>query len=189
MKGVLMAVVLVAAGLEVGCASRGVAAFEGKRAALLAGMDDFNLLLLGSGVEAQALPAWDITETEAQRLLAELKLISPTMKTYGPRRVAEVLLMEVYTMGETVPRSEMNRRLKRYEKLAVVTSEGFMCWALTGEVVEWLGKVEVVGGQGKVRGYFVGQLYGRAGGAGWRQEQWTEDWAERMAAMGERPSR
>lgn len=181
----VVAAVLVATG----CAGRGVVAFEGRRAALLAGLDDFNLLLLGSGLEAQELPVADVTATEAQRLLAELKLKSPTMTTYAPRRVAEVLLMEVFTMGEVVTREEMNRRLKRYEKLAVLTPEGFMSWALTGEVAEWVGKVEVVRGTGKAHGYTVGYLYGRTGGAGWRQEEWTEGWAERMAGLGEATSR
>ncbi|MFY0584319.1 hypothetical protein ACN28S_67420 [Cystobacter fuscus] len=36
--------------------------------------------------------------------------------------------MEVLTMGESVTREEMNRRLKRYQKLAVLTPEGFMSW-------------------------------------------------------------
>jgi len=181
---VVAALVMVA-----GCAGRGVVAFEGRRAALLAGLDDFNLLLLGSGIEPQELPVAEVTATEAQRLLAELKLKSPTITTYAPRRVAEVLLMEVLTMGESVTREELNRRLQRYQKLAVLTPEGFMSWALTGEVAEWVGKVEVVSGMGKAHSYTVGYLYGRAGGAGWRQEEWTEGWAERMGVLAEATSR
>jgi len=171
-----------------GCAGRGVAAYEEQRATLTR-VDDFNLLLLGSGVRAQALAKGDVTEAEAQRLLGELRYKPELFNTFGPRRVAEVLLWEVFASGESATREEMNRRLARYEGLVVMTPEGLMTVALTGEVVEWVGRVEVVKGLGQARGYTVGGLYTQAGGAGWRQVEWTEGWAERMVAQGAAASR
>lgn len=179
----------VAAVVLGGCARNGaavsVAEYEKRRAALSV-VDDFNLLLLEGGLSVQLLPRGEeLTVKEAERLLAELRLRASSASAYGPQRVAETLLREVLGSKESVKREELNRRLRRFEGRAVLTPEGFMSWALTGEPVEWMGRVEVVGGKGRVRGYEVGLLYAPGGVGGWKEVEWVEEGTEeRTVAQG-----
>lgn len=172
MKRTLWAVAVVAVVLG-GCARNGASVYESRRQALSV-VDDFNLLLLASGLPPHLLPSGgEVTEKEAERLLAEVKLRSAGPGTSAPQLVAEALLLNVALGDKPMPRVEVNQRLKRFEGLAVLTREGFMAWALTGEPVEWVGKVEVVGGVPRARGYEVGALHAPSGRA-WRQVEWVE---------------
>lgn len=171
MKTTLWAVAVVV--VLGGCVRNGAAVYEPRRQALSV-VDDFNLLLLASGLPPHLLPSGgEVTGKEAERLLAEVRLRSAGPGTRAPQLVAEALLWDVALGDKPVPRAEVNRRLQGFEGLAVLTREGFMAWALTGETVEWVGKVEVVGGVPRARGYEVGALHAPSGRA-WRQVEWVE---------------
>ena len=172
MRRTLWAVTMVVA--LGGCARTAPGVYAPQRRALSV-VDDFNLLLMTGGLPAHLLPSEGrVTVKDAQRLLAELKLRRTGPSTYAPQQVVEALLRDVLTANKELPRAEVNRRLQKFEGLAVLTPEGFMAWALTGEPVEWEGGGEVVGGVPRARGYVVGSLYAPSGSRDWRQVAWTE---------------
>lgn len=175
----LTQVAVVAVLVGCGCASNKqpqLGEYEARRK-VLASVDDFNVLLLAGGVPAQRLLTREVVDAaEAERLLAELRLREASASTYGPRMTAEALLTAVVSAKKAASREELNRRLQGFRGLTVLTREGLLVSALTGEVVEWLGPVEVADGVAQARGNPVGALYAAgAGGEGWRKVAWEEE--------------
>jgi hypothetical protein len=157
--------------LPLGCAQKAEGLY-GPTRTVLEGLDDFGLLLLSAGVVPEALPAGqEVTVEEAGRLrlLLTLLLADGSMQRYGPRVTADFLLAELRSGGKSVPRTILNERLRRFERLAVLRPDGYLASVISGTALQCVGPVQVQDGALVAGGYKLGALY-TPEGSGFRED-------------------
>lgn len=168
MPGCLASILLLLP-VHTGC-SRGTEGVFGRTRALLAGADDFSMLLIGAGLSPEELPQADeVTLQEARRLRLLLSLARNSLRGFGPNITADYLLAEVVTKGEAVSRTELGERLRRFDALAVLRPDGYIVAAMTGTPLECVGPVGVRNGALRAGDYRLGAFYTNEG-QGYRED-------------------
>ncbi|WP_434387748.1 Tox-REase-5 domain-containing protein [Melittangium boletus] len=100
----------------------------------------------------------------ARSLWAALARTPPTPRTFAPRRVLAWLLSETLQGGEPVVHAELQRRVRRFERLVLVRPDGYLVTALGGHPLQRRGPVHLVDGQWRVGHLVVGDFYVSHGG-------------------------
>lgn len=161
--------VLLLLPLHSGCIRKTEGVFSRTRT-VLAGTDDFGMLLLGAGLAPEELPPGEeITVQEAQRLRLLLTLARNSLRGFGPNVTADYLLAEVVDKREPVSRAGLTERLRRFEALAVLRPDGYIVSAMTGVPLECVGPVGVQNGALRAGDYRLGAFYSN-GGQGYRED-------------------
>lgn len=157
-------------------------AFYGNTRAIMAGTDDFGMLLLSAGVAPEALPtskALTVAEAERLRLMLTLLLADGSMQRYGARLAADFLASEVIAGGKAVSRATLGERLRRFERLAVLRPDGYLASVSTGSPIQCVGPIQVQNGALRSGAFTVGAFYAPEG-SGFREV--TELYAGRARA-------
>ncbi|NVJ09774.1 hypothetical protein HUW63_31695 [Myxococcus sp. AM001] len=128
--------------------------------------DAFEALLARAGLgDASLLPrrAQQLTPATAARLLNRLMERPVTLGNFPSRMAAGHLLREVLERGE-VSRAELLRRVQRFGSVAVLRSDGYLAWTLSGRTQQRVTHVEWKGGAFRAHGFELGRFYdGRTG--------------------------
>jgi hypothetical protein len=124
-------------------------------------VDYFQGLLVRGGVPPSALPkdGRTLTPEDAARLLSCLLAAEVPLRDFGPWRMAAHLLWEVIHGGAPVARSELQARMRRFQPLLVLRTDGFLVRATTGRAVQQVGDVELLEGALRAEGFQVGPFY------------------------------
>ncbi|WP_257451390.1 restriction endonuclease fold toxin 5 domain-containing protein [Archangium lipolyticum] len=125
-------------------------------------LDYFQGFLVQAGVPSTAVPRDGRTLSPQQALeLVPYLLATPvTLGSFGPRRMAAHVLMEVATGGELVTRDELHARMRRFSRLLVLRPDGYLVKVTSGEAVQKAGQV-VLAEDGTLRAgrFEVGPFY------------------------------
>ncbi len=100
----------------------------------------------------------------ARALWAVLAQTPSTPRAFAPRRVLAWLLSEALQGGESVVSAELQRRVRRFERLVLVRPDGYLVTALGGHPLQRLGPVRLVDGEWRVGSLVVGDFYVSHGG-------------------------
>ncbi|MFP2927224.1 hypothetical protein ACLESO_18910 [Pyxidicoccus sp. 3LG] len=142
----------------------------GSTRAVLAGTDDFGMLLISAGLSPEELPQGEeVTVPQASQLRLLLSLAGNSVRGFGPNVTADYLLAEVVARGEAVSRSTLAERLRRFEALAVLRPDGYIVAAMTGKPLECVGPLGVENGALRAGDYRLGAFYANEG-QGYRED-------------------
>ncbi|EPX60210.1 hypothetical protein D187_002296 [Cystobacter fuscus DSM 2262] len=101
---------------------------------------------------------------QARQLLRGLARTPVTHRSFAPRRVLFWLLREVLEGGERVEYADLKWRTERFWLLVMVRPDGYLVAALTGEPLQRMGPLRLVGGEWRVGALAVGDFYFSRGG-------------------------
>ena len=167
--GLFLAFVLLAS-VPVACASNSPPqAFASTRDAL-AELDEFGVLLLGTGLPVEVIPSGrEVSPEQARRLLVYFSFLPYSPQHYGPRFVAAELLRAIENHGQAVSRWELSRKVQDYRNLFLLQPDGYLAAALTGRPAVCVGPVEPrEDGAGAGR-FEMGAFYTRDEEDNWQQ--------------------
>jgi hypothetical protein len=124
-------------------------------------LDYFQGLLVRGGVPPSALPkdGRTLSPADAVHLLSSLLAAEVPLRDFGPWRMAAHLLWEVIRGGAPIPRSELHARMRRFQPLLVLRTDGFLVRATTGRAVQQVGEVQLLEGALRAEGFQVGPFY------------------------------
>ncbi|OJH37453.1 Tox-REase-5 domain-containing protein [Cystobacter ferrugineus] len=101
---------------------------------------------------------------QARQLLRGLARTPVTPRSFAPRRVLFWVLREVLEGGERVEYADLKWRTERFWLLVMVRPDGYLVAALTGEPLQRMGSLRLVGGEWRVGALAVGDFYFSRGG-------------------------
>jgi hypothetical protein len=137
----------------------------------IAQMDDFNMLLMKAGVDAEDFPAGDaLSVQQANDLLLWLrfKISDGNVPAYGPRIMASFLLEEGLKTGD-ISRRALIRSLHLHTSLTVLNPEGHLVMAYSGAPLRCVGPLHIQNGVPTAGAYRVDAFYVQEGDT-FRQE-------------------
>jgi hypothetical protein len=116
---------------------------DGRPHAVPMSLDWFQGFLVEAGVPSSALPedGRTLSPEQAMELLPHLLATPVTLGNFGPRRMAAHLLLEVATEGSPVSRDELHARMRRFARLLVLRTDGYLVKPATGVAVQKVGEV------------------------------------------------
>lgn len=129
-------------------------------------VDAFEKLLVLAGLgDADVLPPRvnPFIPEEAARLLALLVETPVTLGNFPPRMAVGHLLREVLEGGE-VSRTELLRRVERFQGVAVLRPDGYLAWVRNGRTQQRVAEVAWKDGAFRAHGFELGRFYGSQGG-------------------------
>jgi hypothetical protein len=118
-------------------------------------LDWFQGLLLRAGVPFEDLPedGRRLRPQEAQALLEKVLSAQAALRDFGPWRMGAHLLWEVAQGHEAVSRRELHARMRRFQSLFVLRPDGCLVRATTGQAVQCVGEVTLLGGELRADGF------------------------------------
>ncbi|WP_240358338.1 hypothetical protein [Myxococcus vastator] len=140
--------------------------FLGDRSQRGAESDSFAALLRTAGLDerdARPISGSALTPTQAARLLETLLGKDVSLGQFPARLAVGFMLREVLATGE-VSRAELERRVARFDHLAVLRPDGCLAWVRSGRTQQRVAPVEWRDGAFRSRGFELGRFYdGRTG--------------------------
>jgi hypothetical protein len=124
-------------------------------------VDDWERLLAVAGLEARderPPTGGPLTPKQAERLLKVLLGKPVTLGTFPARMAVGHLLRQVLEQGEVSP-AELQRRVVRFYRVAVLRPDGYLAWVRDGRTQQKVAPVEWKDGAFRARQFELGRFY------------------------------
>ncbi len=106
----------------------------------------------------------ELEPEDAQALWEALTKTKATVGNFAPRRALSFVLGQVLARGEAVEYAQVLERVRALRFLTVMRPDGYLAWALDGDPLQRMGRVEVREGRWMAGRYEVGAFYWNKGG-------------------------
>ena len=128
--------------------------------------DDFQGLQEASELDEESWhEAGEELEVEDARALWEaLTKTKTTLRNFAPRRALAFVLGQVMARDEEVEYARVLERVRALRFLVVMRPDGYLAWALDGEPLQRMGRIEVREGRWMAGRFEVGAFYWNKGG-------------------------